>query len=508
MSVTAAVCYLARRNYRGLASPYHPPERYNELAFLPPDALSRENSVYAGVRRVLAGMGLDAERFGRPEWNPMGAFVRPGQTVVIKPNLVRHFNGKPLEDLDSVVTHGSVLRPLIDYAWKALDLRGRVIVADAPQHDCSVEAVKRYLGWETLRDFYGDALGVEVEFLDLRRQFVRCLDGIVVSREDLPGDPSGYSAVDLGEGSAFDGSGEGRGLRGSDYDVEETVAHHSEGRHAYLISKTVLGADLVINAPKMKTHGKAGVTLALKNVVGINGDKNWLPHFRAGFPEDGGDEYPLKTPPMVFRHWMVERCRPWLNRSRLLTAFRWARRIESRALGTDFLRAGNWYGNDTVWRMVLDLNRIFYFADREGHVGLDRNQHRRALTVCDGIVAGEGEGPMSATRKPLGVLSGAVDPVGLDLALLEIMGFDWRRIPKVVRAMDRSSGPFTDVTAPGDVEVIEIDLRERERVGQCGLAGMSLRAPFQPSTGWVGHIENQAREDEPRESVAAGGVAS
>src|SRR5690554_5888999 len=81
-------------------------------------------------------------------------------------------------------------------------------------------------------------------------------------------------------------------LRGADYDEEITIAHHSGGRNAYLVARTVLSADLVVNVPKVKTHKKSGVTLSMKNLIGINGDKNWLPHYRAGFTSRGGDEFP------------------------------------------------------------------------------------------------------------------------------------------------------------------------------------------------------------------------
>jgi uncharacterized protein (DUF362 family) len=69
---------------------------------------------------------------------------------------------------------------------------------------------------------------------------------------------------------------------GADYDPGPTTSHHRGGRNEYLLSETVLRADLVVNLPKLKTHKKTGVTLALKNLVGINGDKNWLPHHRDG----------------------------------------------------------------------------------------------------------------------------------------------------------------------------------------------------------------------------------
>ena len=50
------------------------------------------NEVYAAVRGALRAMGLDAERFGTADWNPIGALVEPGRRIVIKPNLIRHWN--------------------------------------------------------------------------------------------------------------------------------------------------------------------------------------------------------------------------------------------------------------------------------------------------------------------------------------------------------------------------------------------------------------------------------
>ena len=57
---------------------------------------------------------------------------------------------------------------------------------------------------------------------------------------------------------------------------------HGRGRHQYLIAREVIEADVVINVPKLKTHRKAGITGALKNLVGINGNKDYLPHHRLG----------------------------------------------------------------------------------------------------------------------------------------------------------------------------------------------------------------------------------
>ena len=45
-----------------------------------------------------------------------------------------------------------------------------------------------------------------------------------------------------------------------------------------------LGADAVINIPKLKTHKKSGVTLALKSCIGLTNEKYWLPHYTEGSP--------------------------------------------------------------------------------------------------------------------------------------------------------------------------------------------------------------------------------
>ena len=77
----------------------------------------------------------------------------------------------------------------------------------------------------------------------------------------------------------------------NDYDASATRSNHRRGFHNYFVAQSILDADLLINLPKWKAHQKSAVTGALKNLVGINGDKAYLPHFRRGAPKWGGDEY-------------------------------------------------------------------------------------------------------------------------------------------------------------------------------------------------------------------------
>ena len=88
------------------------------------------------------------------------------------------------------------------------------------------------------------------------------------------------------------------------------------------------------------------------------------------------------------------------------------------------------------WRTILDLNRAVLFADREGRV--QANPQRRYLTIVDGIVAGEGEGPMGATPLRAGLLVGGFDPVLVDAEVARLMGFDPARIPAFDSLLSRT----------------------------------------------------------------------
>ncbi|MCL4553146.1 MAG: DUF362 domain-containing protein, partial [Candidatus Marsarchaeota archaeon] len=92
-------------------------------------------------------------------------------------------------------------------------------------------------------------------------------------------------------------------------------------------------------------------------------------------------------------------------------------------------RKGDWFGNDTIWRTVLDLNKIIRYADKSGR--MHPVEQRRLFHLVDGIVAGEAEGPLSPTPKPCGLLVGGFDPVAVDSICARLMGFDEMQIPMI-----------------------------------------------------------------------------
>jgi hypothetical protein len=108
-----------------------------------------------------------------------------------------------------------------------------------------------------------------------------------------------------------------------------------------------------------------------------------------------------------------------------------------------FIMEGSWQGNDTIWRTVLDLNRILFFADRDG-VMRDTPQ-RRYLALVDGIIAGEGEGPLASTPRNAGLMVGGFDPVLVDLACVRAMGLAEAFVPMVTRALEEPLLPSSNL---------------------------------------------------------------
>ena len=110
---------------------HRPGLRYSEDV-APYDA---PNPVYEAVEAMFRGLGLDRARAGTPEWNPLGDLIAPGDRVIVKPNLVssRNMHEKITgQKLAASSTHGSLLRPILDYALRAAGPRGRVRVVDTP----------------------------------------------------------------------------------------------------------------------------------------------------------------------------------------------------------------------------------------------------------------------------------------------------------------------------------------------------------------------------------------
>lgn len=462
-------------------APFHPPEKYPEYPF---EDVSPGNDTYAAVRQLLFTMGMDPEHYGTPSWNPLGTLIRPGDHVFLKPNLVGHNN--PVGGIECLITQGSVIRPLLDYVYIALQGEGKITIGDSPQMETDFDAVVRATGIDWMARYYEEHAKLKVGIVDIRKVqgHVRKIGG-VASRE-LIGDPMGYRVVDLKEDSEHqDIIGDCGKFRVADYHKNEVSKHHNSEKNEYCISGSILDADVIINIPKMKTHAKSGLTCALKNLIGINGYKDWLPHHRTGSAEEGGDEYIRKD----FRKGLVVRLRDDMastNNMLLILPMRAANiaLILSKMVKpfNDPCIVGSWHGNDTLPRTIVDLNKILMYADRDGKMH-DMPQ-RRMFILVDGIVAGEKEGPMTPAAHHCGVLFCGHNPVEVDAVCSEIMGFDYRKIPV-----------FRYALFPRRYRLLSHRFEEMEICSERAQRFQDVYAAYNchivPPDGWKGHIEHE-----------------
>jgi uncharacterized protein (DUF362 family) len=469
--------------------PFHPAEAYPEYGFRHLGA--EPNHAYASVRECFRLARLDAENFGHADWNPLRGLIHPGETVLLKPNLVKERHPRDPGGWRYVLTHGSVVRAVADYVWKALDGRGKIVLADAPQTDSSFAAIVRVLGLDQIRDLYLGQ-GLDFELLDLRQEEWVERDGVIVARRQIGGDPYGCVAFDLGDRSEFAEHEGGGRYYGADYNVDEVNYHHTGGRHEYLIAGSAIHCDVIFSLPKLKTHKKAGITVSLKNLVGVNGDKNWLPHHTEGHPANGGDEHPSPSTKHRAERAIVPYFRelslrvpglgPWVHRQ--------ARRFGRHIFGDTevVIRSGNWSGNDTIWRMCLDLNKIILYGNSDGTFRpIGPEGRKRHYVLVDGIIAGEGRGPMNPDPVAAGVLLFGIHPASTDAACGYLMGFDPARIP-IVREAFRCSRFRIAEWDWTDVRVVS---NRPEWNGELPDIADASTFRFRPHFGWTGQLERR-----------------
>ena len=377
------------------SKPY-PEYRWNDVA-------EAENEVYDMVRECLHGYGLDEGHYGTKEWNPLGDIIQKGDTVVLKPNWVEDENENRKGGIECLVTHASVIRAMIDYAYIALEGTGKLIVGDSPMPDCDFDNLMEKAGynalWKSCRE-----RGIQLEVKDFREDIVTGF-----ANEVKQTDGRSEMIIDLGNDSLFADSEYNIGkYRNGIVDARlMNEFYHTKGHHRYGINRTLIEADVIINLPKPKTHRKAGYTAALKNYIGICSRKISIPHNVMGNEREGGDTY--YGPKFIFE--TEQRMRDVQNtlqtKQRHALGFIvkcaripfWAfrRLTHKRYFGT-----GNWYKNDTIWRSILDINRIILYADKEGR--LTDQPQRRFFSLGDMIVAGHRNGPLGPSPIEIGVL--------------------------------------------------------------------------------------------------------
>lgn len=445
------------------------------VRFLDAGAQGYGNS--AALSALIRDLLRDAGGSGNPD-NPFEGIIERGMTVLLKPNWVTHENLSGQAN-DCLVTHPALIEAVLKELLKARP--GRVIIGDAPVQMCDFDRLVPD-AWRTRIKALASC---PVEIIDFRRTILRPGGFSAGQQHDLR-DEGDYILFDLGRDSLLEpvSNNENR-FRITCYDPDILKQHHLPGRHRYLLCREPFEADVIINMPKLKTHKKAGLTAALKNIVGINGNKEYLPHHRTGGSNSGGDCYPgfslMKS--------MAEQCldkanrnigtgqgNSWLKRSDLLL------KIQKR-IGNPEIEGG-WYGNDTVWRMTLDLNRLLLYGRTDGTLADTRQ--RKVYSLTDAVLAGEGEGPLAPHPVPMNALTFAESSAFADLVHASLMRLDYRRIPTIREAF----GAFYYPLVGHSVDECQVFCNGRD-ISLAELArdyGRNFKAP----AGWRGHIENKA----------------
>lgn len=282
--------------------------------------------------------------------------VKRDDSVLVKPNLVVDRTGE-----SGNVTHFSLVEALVELCYEAG--ASQIFVGDGSGEVDTSEAFASS-GMKIVFDKLHDK-GIPVEFVDLNY--------------DKNPDTDDFDAIDLG-----------------------ALALNSS--HVYRVAHTVLKVDVIISVPKLKSHNGAGITISLKNLIGI------APGGYYGFPKRQGDVD-------VLPHFTDA---PWYSSTRY----------------------------DRIWRTIIDLNRIA--------LGLypESPKRRRYLAVVDGIIGGVYYKLVRALPvwKPIkvGALIAGTDPVAVDTVGARIMCYVPKRIPTIVQAVKNGFGTMSNIDVIGE----------------------------------------------------------
>jgi uncharacterized protein (DUF362 family) len=416
------------------------------------------------------------------------SIISAGNTVVLKPNWVLEKHQYRKDEWEQVITNPALITAVLQIVVERLGNKGRVIIMDGPELSADFDKIISYQPlheWKSICSKHN----ITLEIIDLREELYILDKNVTIKKLKLPSDPHGKVVTCLyDDNSEFFGHLKpSKGYFGAGSDIMETNHAHDGHTNLYSISKSVVEANVFINLPKLKTHKKGGITCSLKNLVGINTYRNYLPHNSIGTPTDGGDQFPESKitsriestlMPLIYQY--------VLNKTYLARLFSPVMGLGKKVFGDnrETIRGGSWYGNDTLWRMILDVNKVFFYVNPDGSL---RNSSisnlKKYISIVDGIVAGEGNGPKAPDAISSGYLIAGVSPVSVDAVCARIMNFDFRKIPSIDRAFLIKNFPLVDFIPE------EIRIHFEGQTYSFEDLPLSCSISFKPHKGWIGHIE-------------------
>lgn len=471
--------------------PFNPQKNYIEFNGKFRYDIDESNFVYDAVRETLIMMRLDEENINTSQWNPLRKLVKPGERVFIKPNMIAEHHRLRKNEWDYVITHGSIIRPIIDYLFLAMEGKGEIIIGDAPQTDSNFYKIVELMGLNQIRDVYKSFKDFHISIINLQDEHWIVQNDVITGGIKLSGDPLGGVLFDLEEDSFFcELDSRNLTFYGASYNISETNEAHKNGHHKYWVAKSPIVADVFINIPKLKTHKKSGITLNLKNLVGINANKNFLPHYIFGSPENGGDQFEKYDLKAKMENLIVVPIKNFMTKKNPLAIFlaRKLKKVGYKVFGDteETVRSGNWYGNNTVWRMALDLNKILIYGNSDGTFHRNFSERKRFFSIVDGIIGMEGNGPVAGDRKVCGIIIAGFNPVAVDGAGAKIMGFNPLKIKMISKSFEKQSLPLVDFQIE-DIACISNDDKFNKKLVDIKYED-SFK--FRPHFGWINHIED------------------
>jgi uncharacterized protein (DUF362 family) len=441
--------------------------------------------------RIHTGAAARLKSLVREELRRACGDLQP-RRIVLKPNWVLH-ETDPAFPIRALVTDARIIEAAAEACLDLFPGADSILVADCPLQYADWPRLCEQSGLTPVMSRLQTISAGKIAFRDLRREVFAQKDGFYTGNAGAEhGDPRGYCNVALGSRSHLEAiSDQADRFAVNDYSPAVTRSNHGRGSHNYFVAQSILDADLFINLPKWKSHQKSAITAALKNLVGINGDKAYLPHFRRGAPRWGGDEYRDEN---RWLYWLQTTLRERFQKKNRLAytmlkpgweVLKKLRGIETRlddpaaAPQNFYVAGGAWHGNDTLWRMIYDLNLVIQCADAGGR--LQDTPQRHCFSIVDGLISGEGNGPLQPLPRDTDWLITGDDPFAIDAALCHFMGFATEKVPVIARRRTFAGRGW------GQFDLADLDVELDGRRLRVVDAPIDFR--FAPPPGWRNYVE-------------------
>jgi hypothetical protein len=125
------------------------------------------------------------------------------------------------------------------------------------------------------------------------------------------------------------------------------------------------------------------------------------------------------------------------------------------------------------------LQRVVHYGQTDGQMAED--VRRSVVTITDGIIAGEGEGPLAPTPIKLGILTLGLNTAAVDWVHALLMGLEPQDVPLTREAFVPHRYPLAGFR-PQDI-VVWVDDQQMPTADIFGRHGRAFQVP----RGWEGY---------------------